>query len=554
MKSLLVYLKNYVKESVFAPLFKLLEASFELIVPLVIAAIIDKGIANNNTSYILGRCGILVLLAIVGMVAAITAQYFAAKAATGFGRELRSALYQKIQTLSFNELDNLGTSSLITRMTNDANTVQNGVNLVLRLFLRSPFIVFGAMVMAFFIDVKCALVFLVAIVLLSIVIFSIMAYTTPGYKKVQSNLDGVTLITRENFEGARVIRAFTGENNEIAEFNRRNSALSSMQKSVGRISALLNPVTYVIINIAIVILVYSGGVKVNIGDLTQGQVVALYNYMSQILVELIKLANLLVTITKALEHNFNDKRSNSYIEFDNVSLKYRNAGDMSLIDISFKADKGDVIGIIGSTGSGKSSLVSLVPHFYDATKGTVYVNGNDVKSLNDDELRNKIGFVQQKAVLFKGTVRDNMKWGKKDATDAEIIEALKLAQVYDTIVEKGGLDFFIAQGGANLSGGQKQRLSIARALVRKAEIYIFDDSFSALDFATEARLREAIYSLDYNPTVFIVSQRASSVMSADKIIVLDDGKCVGMGTHSELLNSCEVYKEIYVSQFGKEEA
>lgn len=570
MKSLLVYLKGYVKESIFAPLFKLLEASFELIVPLVIASIIDKGIANGDTSYILGRSGILVFLAVIGMIAAITAQYFAAKAATGFGRELRSALYGKIQTLSFNELDNLGTSSLITRMTNDVNTVQNGVNLVLRLFLRSPFIVFGAMIMAFFIDVKCALVFLVAIVLLSIVVFSIMAYTTPGYKGVQSKLDSVTLITRENYEGARVIRAFTDENNEIAEFNKRNNALSSLQKGVGKISALLNPVTYVIINIAIVVLVYTGGVKVNIGDLTQGQVVALYNYMSQILVELIKLANLLVTITKALasadriksvfeqestlEHNNNSEKSDTYIKFDNVSLKYRGAGDMSLVDINFSANKGDVIGVIGGTGSGKSSLVSLVPHFYDASKGTVFVEGRDVKSLDDDELRNKVGFVQQRAVLFKGTVRDNIKWGKKDATDDEIIEALKLAQVYDTIEEKGGLDFFITQGGANLSGGQKQRLSVARALVRRPEILVLDDSSSALDFATEARLREAIYSLTYNPTVFIVSQRASSVMSADKIIVLDDGAVVGIGTHNELLKNCEVYKEIYVSQFGKEEA
>lgn len=570
MKSLLVYLKGYVKESIFAPLFKLLEASFELIVPLVIASIIDKGIANGDTSYILGRSGILVFLAVIGMIAAITAQYFAAKAATGFGRELRSALYGKIQTLSFNELDNLGTSSLITRMTNDVNTVQNGVNLVLRLFLRSPFIVFGAMIMAFFIDVKCALVFLVAIVLLSIVVFGIMAYTTPGYKAVQSKLDSVTLITRENYEGARVIRAFTDENNEIAEFNKRNNALSSLQKSVGKISALLNPVTYVIINIAIVVLVYTGGVKVNIGDLTQGQVVALYNYMSQILVELIKLANLLVTITKALasadriksvfeqestlEHNNNSEKSDSYIKFDNVSLKYRGAGDMSLVDINFSANKGDVIGVIGGTGSGKSSLVSLVPHFYDASKGTVFVEGRDVKSLDDDELRNKVGFVQQRAVLFKGTVRDNIKWGKKDATDDEIIEALKLAQVYDTIEEKGGLDFFITQGGANLSGGQKQRLSVARALVRRPEILVLDDSSSALDFATEARLREAIYSLTYKPTVFIVSQRASSVMSADKIIVLDDGAVVGIGTHNELLKNCEVYKEIYVSQFGKEEA
>lgn len=570
MKSLLKYLKGYVKESVFAPLFKLLEASFELIVPLVIASIIDKGIANGDKNYIYGRCAILILLAVVGMVAAITAQYFAAKAATGFGRELRSALYKKIQSLSFSELDNLGTSSLITRMTNDANIVQNGVNLVLRLFLRSPFIVFGAMVMAFFIDVRCALIFVAAIVALSAVIFGIMAYTTPGYKNVQNTLDSVTLLTRENYEGARVIRAFTDEENEKEQFNKNNAFLSHLQKSVGRISALLNPVTYVIINIAIVVLVYTGGVKVNIGDLTQGQVVALYNYMSQILIELIKLANLLVTVTKALasaqrienvfeqqstlEHNDNSATSDYYIQFDNVSLKYKNAGEKSLENISFTVNKGDVIGVIGSTGSGKSSLVSMIPHFYDACDGTVYVDGRDVKGRDDDELRMTVGYVQQHAVLFRGTVRDNIKWGKKDATDDEICTALRLAQVYDTIEEKGGVDFFIAQDGSNLSGGQKQRLSIARALVRKPEILILDDSSSALDFATESRLRKAIYSLDYNPTVFIVSQRASSVMSADKILVLDDGRCVGAGSHAELLNSCEVYKEIYVSQFGKEGA
>ena len=570
MGKLLVYLKDYKKESVLGPLFKLLEASFELIVPLVMAAIIDHGVADGDKPYIMKMCLVLVLLAVIGLTCSITAQYFAAKAAVGFSTGLRHALFEHIQKLSFSEMDTVGTSTLITRMTSDINQTQNGVNLVLRLFLRSPFIVFGAMIMAFTIDVKAALVFVVTIPLLSVVVFGIMLVSIPLYKKVQSALDKVLGITRENLTGSRVIRAFNKENDEITNFNESNDALTKIQLYVGKISALMNPLTYVIINGAVVVLVWTGAIRVNSGYITQGEVVALVNYMSQILVELIKLANLLVTITKALasadriknvfeqkstlEHNFNDKKSNSYIEFDNVSLKYRNAGDMSLIDISFKADKGDVIGIIGSTGSGKSSLVSLVPHFYDATKGTVYVNGNDVKSLNDDELRNKIGFVQQKAVLFKGSVRDNMKWGKKDATDAEIIEALKLAQVYDTIMEKGGLDFFIAQGGANLSGGQKQRLSVARALVRKPEILVLDDSSSALDFATEARLREAIYSLDYNPTVFIVSQRASSVMSADKIIVLDDGKCVGMGTHSELLNSCEVYKEIYVSQFGKEEA
>lgn len=568
VKKLLVYLKEYTVQSILAPLFKLLEASFELYVPLVIASLIDVGIANGDKKYVLSRAGILVTLALIGMVAAITAQYFAARAATGFGENLRHSLYKKIQSLSFNELDSIGTSTLITRMTNDVNQVQNGVNLILRLFLRSPFIVLGAMTMAFFIDVRCALVFLVAIILLSVVVFGIMAYTIPRYKNVQKSVDNVTLITRENLTGARVIRAFTNEDNEIEEFRNRNILLSSLQKSVGRISALLNPVTYIIINVAIIVLVYTGAVRVNIGDLTQGQVVALYNYMSQILVELIKLANLIVTVTKAfasadrinnvleqkntLEHNDNNAKSNCFVEFDNVSLTYKNAGESSLNDISLKANRGDIIGIIGGTGSGKSSLVSLIPHFYDATKGTVFVDGRDVKSIDENELREKIGFVHQKAVLFKGTVRDNMRWGKRDATDEEIITALKIAQVYDVIEEKGGLDFEIEQNGSNLSGGQKQRLSVARAIVRQPEILILDDSSSALDFATEARLREEIYSLDYNPTVFIVSQRASSVMSADSIIVLDDGVCVGQGNHSELISSCDVYKEIYTSQFGKE--
>lgn len=570
MKQVLIYLKNYIKESVLSPLFKLLEASFELFVPIVIASIIDVGIKEGNVSFIVGRCILLACLALIGMVAAITAQYYAAKAAMGFGKELRHSLYKKIQTLSFSELDNIGTSSLITRMTNDVNQMQNGVNLLLRLFLRSPFIVFGAMVCAFFIDTKCALIFLGAIILLSIVVFGIMAYTIPKYKNVQSKLDSVTLITRENIEGARVIRAFTNEENEIKEFEKRNNALSLMQRAVGKVSALLNPVTYIIINLAIIVLIYSGALRVELGDLTQGQVVALYNYMGQILVELIKLANLIVTVTRAfasgeristvleqentLSHNSDNRITDNYIEFDNVSLNYKNASAESLSNISFCANAGDVIGIIGGTGSGKSSLVSLLPHFYDATKGTVFVDGKDVKSYDDDTLKQKFGFVQQKAVLFKGTIRDNMKWGKKDAADDEIIEALKIAQIYDTVEEKGGLDYQITQNGSNLSGGQKQRLSVARALVRKPEILILDDSSSALDYATEARLRDEIYALDYNPTVFIVSQRASSVISADKIIVLDDGECVGLGTHEELIENCVVYNEIYTSQFGKEEA
>lgn len=568
MKKLLVYLKKYTVESILAPLFKLLEASFELVVPLVIADIIDTGISSGDTKYILGKAGILAVFALVGMVAAITAQYFAAKAATGFGRGLRHSLYQKIQSLSFSELDNLGTATLITRMTNDVNQVQNGVNLVLRLLLRSPFIVFGAMVMAFFIDVKCALVFVVAIVLLSLVVFGIMAYTIPRHKNIQSKLDSVTLITRENLTGARVIRAFTDEDNEIKEFNKRNNLLSSLQKAVGKVSALLNPVTYVIINIAIVVLVYSGAIQVNLGDLTQGEVVALYNYMSQILIELIKMANLIVNVTKSfasaerintifdeentLQTEGSGKGSNSFVEFNNVSLTYKNAGEETLSEISFKVNKGDTVGIIGGTGSGKSSLISLIPHFYDCTKGTVFVNGKDVKDIDLTLLRDKVAYVQQKAVLFKGTVRDNMKWGKKDATDEEINSALEKAQILDIINDKGGLDFQITQNGANLSGGQKQRLSVARALVKQPEILILDDSFSALDFATEARLRNEIYNLPDKPTVFIVSQRASSVMGADLIIVLEDGKCVGSGTNDELLKSCEVYREIYSSQFGKE--
>lgn len=569
MKSLLKYLKNYKRESFFAPLFKMLEAIFELIVPLVVASIIDKGIANGDIAYILKGCAVLAGLAVIGMAAAITAQYFAAKAATGFGKELRRSLFDKIQGLSFSELDKAGTSSLITILSNDSNQVQNGVNMVLRLFLRSPFIVFGAMIMAFTVDVKCAFVFVGAIPLLSIVVFGIMAYTIPRYRQVQNQLDSITLKTMENLSGARVIRAFTEESEEIISFKQSNNSLSHLQRAVGRISALMNPVTYVIINAAVAILIYCGALQVHSGNLSQGQVVALYNYMSQILVELIKLANLILTITKALacasriekvmmlentlQHN-NDTEilTNNAVDFIDAELTYADASHPSLNNVNFSVEKGSVVGVIGGTGSGKTSLVSLIPHFYDASNGKVLVNGRDVKSYSDDELRGQIGFVLQKAALFKGTVRDNLKWGSKTASDADMNNALKQARILDTVNEKGGLDAEIAQNGSNLSGGQKQRLAIARALVRKPEILVLDDSSSALDFATEAELRKEILNLDYNPTVFIVSQRASSVMCADKIIVLDDGTVAGIGNHNQLLNSCEVYKEIYNSQFGKE--
>lgn len=571
MKSLLVYLKNYKKESFFAPLFKMLEAIFELIVPLVVSSVIDNGILRNDYRKVLYDVGIMVVLAVVGMSVSVTAQYFAAKAAAGFGRELRSDLFKKIQSLSFSELDSAGTSTLVTIMTNDTAQVQNGVNMVLRLFLRSPFIVFGALVMAFTIDVQCALIFLVTIPILTVVIVAIMRYTMPRYRSIQFHLDELTLKTRENLSGARVIRAFTREAEETESFFEKNKALSHLQKAVGRISALMNPLTYVIINVAIIVLIYEGGVRVDAGDLSQGQVVALYNYMSQILVELIKLANLIVTVTRSfacasrienvfklqnsLQHSDNTVKANDYaVCFDHVSLKYNGSSEESLKDIDFRANKGDIIGIIGGTGSGKTSMVSLIPHFYDATEGTVYVNGVDVKAQEDHLLRNKIGFVLQKAALFKGTVRDNLLWGNKNATDDEMRAALNDAQVLDTINEKGGLDAEIKQNGANFSGGQKQRLSVARALVRKPEILILDDSSSALDFATEAAMRKAILNLSYKPTVFIVSQRASSVMFADQIIVLDDGECVGCGTHADLLNNCEVYREIYESQFQKEAA
>lgn len=571
MKKLLVYLKDYKKESVLAPLFKMLEATFELIVPLVVASIIDNGIKNGDLNLVIRKAGTLVLLAVVGMIAAITAQYFAAKAATGFATEVRHSLFEKIQSFSFTELDNIGTSTLITRMTNDVNQAQSGVNMVLRLFLRSPFIVVGAFVMAMSIDFKAGLIFLLVIAVLSAVVATIMKVTVPMYRDVQNTLDSVTLMTRENLTGARVIRAFTEEEQEYSRFSKKNNLLAHFQRAVGRISALMNPITYIIINLGIVLLIYYGALSVNSGSLSQGQVVALYNYMSQILVELIKFANLIVTISKAFASGSriatvldidstlqltDDKTvyDSHSVAFDNVSLKYHGAGDESLTDISFFADKGDVIGIIGSTGSGKSSLVNLIAHYYDATKGKVTVNGRDVKSYDKTELRSNIGFVMQKAVLFAGTVRDNIKWGKQNATDDEINEALKIAQIYDTVYDKDGLDTVVEQGGANFSGGQKQRLSIARAVVSKPDIIVLDDSASALDFATEKALREAILSLDYKPTLFIVSQRCSSILSADKIIVLDDGKCIASGTNEQLLKSCEVYREIYSSQFTIKEA
>lgn len=570
MKQLLPFLKNYKIQSFLAPLFKMLEAIFELIVPLVVASIINDGIRDGNLKLVVSKALLLVVLAVVGMVAAITAQFFAAKAATGFATEVRHALFKKIQTFSFNEIDSIGTSTLITRMTNDINQAQGAVNMTLRLFLRSPFIVAGAFIMAFAIDAKISLIFLLVIVLLSIVVSVIMKCTVPMYKNVQNTLDSVTLMTRENLTGARVIRAFTEEDDEYNKFKERNNLLAHFQRSVGRISALMNPITYIIINLGIVLLIYSGALKVESGTLNQGQVVALYNYMSQILVELVKFASLIVTITKGfasggrianvlnvqntLEHTDDNKvYDNHAVCFDNVSLTYQGAGEESLTDISFFADKGQTVGVIGSTGSGKSSLVSLIPHYYDATKGRVTVNGRDVKSVDKEELRSNIGFVMQKAVLFAGTVRDNIKWGKKNATDEEINEALRIAQVYDNVYEKDGLDTLIEQNGANLSGGQKQRLSIARAIVSKPEIIVLDDSASALDFATEKALREAILSLDYKPTLFIVSERTSSILSADKIIVLEDGQIVDVGTNEQLLKSCEIYREIYFSQFSEEE-
>ena len=578
MKRIWLYLKEYKKECVFAPLFKMLEALFELFVPLVVASIIDVGIAGKDSGYIIKMCGMLVALAIIGLTCSITAQYFSAKAAVGCATGLRHHLFKHIQGFSFTEMDTIGTSTLITRMTSDINQVQNGVNLVLRLFLRSPFIVFGAMVMAFTIDVHAALVFVATIPVLAIVVFGIILSTRPMYKNVQAGLDKVLGITRQNLTGVRVIRAFNKQQDEIREFKTANEQLNKLQKFVGKISGLMNPLTYVIINVAVVILLWTGAVRVNEGSLLQGQVVALYNYMSQILVELIKLANLVISVTKALacanridsvfavksgmadgvesidNSKQNDNKEN-VVEFRNVSLKYEVAGAESLTDISFSVKKGQTVGIIGGTGSGKSSLVNLIPRFYDATSGEVLVNGVNVKDIRIKSLRENVGIVLQKALLFKGSIRENMKWGKKDATDSEIMEALEIAQAREFVDKKDGkLDAFVDQGGKNLSGGQRQRLTIARAVVKKPEILILDDSASALDYATDAALRKSIRQMKNNPTVFIVSQRAASLMYADKIIVLDDGNVAGIGTHDELLKSCEVYQEIYYSQFKKEEA
>ncbi len=597
MKKLLIYLKDYKKETVFAPLFKMLEATFELFVPLVMAAIIDRGIGRTDTGYVLKMGSILVALGLIGLLCSITAQYFAAKAAVGFSTGLKHALFDHIQSLSFTEIDTLGTSTLITRMTSDVNQVQNGVNMVLRLFLRSPFIVFGAMIMAFTIDGKAAMIFVVTIPLLAVVVFGIMALTMPMYKKVQAGLDAVLGSTRENLTGARVIRAFHKEEEETERFEEKNDVLTHLQLVVGRISALTNPVTYIIINAATIILLYTGAVRVENGSITQGEVVALVNYMSQILVELIKLANLIITITKALacanrieavfevessmewrdtaeegkglaktdnrtagdavpaKKSGTDAEASLAVEFDHVHLTYGGAGAESLSDIHIQVPKGQTVGIIGGTGSGKSSLVNMIPRFYDATTGAVRVDGRDVKTYGMEELREKIGIVLQKAVLFRGTIRDNLLWGNGSATDEELWEALRLAQAKEFVETKEGrLDAPVAQEGRNLSGGQRQRLTIARALVGKPEILILDDSASALDYATDAALRRALKELPGEPTVFIVSQRASSIRHADQIIVLEDGEMAGCGTHEELLAGCEVYQEIYYSQYAQKNA
>lgn len=579
MKRLMMYLKDYKKESILAPLFKLLEAFFELMVPLVMANIIDYGISNRNMGYI-GKMGLLLLLlGVVGLASSITAQFFAAKAAVGVSTKLRQALFDHIEDLSFTDIDKAGTSTMITRMTSDVNQVQSGINMTLRLFLRSPIIVFGAMIMAFTIDVKCALIFVVAIPLLSVVVFGIILSTIPMYKKVQSRLDQVLGITRENLTGVRVIRAFHQEAKEEERFRENNEALSAMQIFVGKISACMNPVTYIIVNGAIIALIYTGAVQVNIGNLSQGEVVAIINYMNQILVELVKLANLIVTMTKALacaervdsvfeigadaayaeksvqNQKLADKvdKKAPFLNFKHVSLTYQGAGAPTLQDMNFTVNRGDTVGIIGGTGSGKTSLVNLIPGFYPATEGEILLEGRDIRTMSDEELRGRIGVVPQKAVLFKGTVRSNLQWGKPDATEEEMWKALELAQASEVVDGKPGkLDATVAQNGKNFSGGQRQRLTIARALVREPEILILDDSASALDYATDAKLRAALRTLEDKTTTFIVSQRASTIRHADKIIVLDDGEIAGVGTHDELLKDCTVYQEIYYSQYPEQ--
>ena len=570
MRKLFVYLREYRKESILGPLFKLLEAGFELIVPLVVAAIIDSGIGHADNGYIIRMCLVLVALGLIGLGCSVTAQYFAAKASVGFVKKLRHALYDHIQQFSYQTLDRVGISTLITRMTSDMNQVQTGLNLALRLLLRSPFVVFGAMIMAFTIDNQAALWFAAAIPVLSVVVFGIMLVSIPLYKKVQGLLDRVLSLTRENLKGVRVLRAFDKEESEIRRFDEQNESLTAMQKYVGRISALMNPVTYVLINLAILLLIHTGAVRVDAGIITQGAVVALYNYMSQILVELIKLANLIINITKSIacgkriqgvldmpagETVVDDVPQGDpkyRVQFLHAGMRYNEGADESLTDISLSVLPGETIGIIGGTGSGKTTLVNLIPRFYDVTEGQVLVDGKDVRSLEPEQLRKRIGIVPQKAVLFKGTIRENLQWGNESASDEEIMQAVRIAQAEDVVEAKGGLDAMIEQGGHNLSGGQRQRLTIARALVRRPDILILDDSASALDFATDAALRRALREMDDQPTVFIVSQRTSSIQHADQIVVLDDGHAVGVGMHQDLLEQCPVYREIYDSQFRKE--
>lgn len=567
-------LKNYKKETILAPLFKLLEASFELMIPLVVAAIVDKGIGRGDLSYVYKMGGMMILLGIVGLIAAVIAQYFSAKAAVGVATKLRQSLFGHIQSLSYTEVDTVGTSTLITRLTSDVNQVQSGVNMTLRLLLRSPFIVFGAMIMAFTVDVKAAFVFVGVIPLLCIVVFGIMLLTMPMYQQVQKHLDKVLALTRENLRGIRVIRAFHKEKEEIEKFKKENESLTGMQLMVGKISALMNPVTYVIVNLGLVVLIYLGAMQVDAGHLSQGQVIALINYISQILIELIKMANLIVLITKALSsakrinsvfdvkssmveegtEDIAEDRETPILEFENVSFCYANAGEESLSEIDFAVYKGETVGIIGGTGSGKSTLVNLIPRFYDATKGMVRFHGKPIEQYSLETLRERIGVVPQKAVLFKGTIKSNLCWGKKDASEEEMKEALLAAQALGFVEKRDqALDAPVAQGGKNFSGGQRQRLTIARALVRKPEILILDDSTSALDYVTDARLRRELKARKDTMTTFIVSQRTSSIQFADKIVVLEDGKMVGLGTHKYLLEHCEVYQEIYASQYQSQE-
>lgn len=570
LKNILKYIRGYGKECILGPLFKLLEASFELLIPLVVAKIVDVGIANHDQGYIVQMCLVMAALGVVGLVCAVTAQFFAAKAAVGFAARLRHAVMEHLLGLSYTEIDTVGTSTMVTRMTSDVNQVQNGVNLTLRLLLRSPFVVFGAMIMAFTIDAQAASVFAGVIPVLCVIVFGIMLITMPMYRRVQGKLDGVTSITRQNLAGVRVLRAFCKEESEIDSFENQTADLTRHQLSAGRISALMNPVTYVVINTAVVLLIHVGAIKVDHGALTQGQVIALYNYMSQILVELIKMANLIITMTKAVacgnrigsvlqlcssqsDGTVSVKKLSGKVEFKNVTARYAGAGDASLENISFTAEPGQTVGIIGGTGSGKTTLVNLITRFYDAAEGTVLIDGVNVNEMHKEELRSRMGIVPQKAVLFKGSLRENLRWGKADATDEELMKALDLAQAREVVEGKaGGLDAAVEQGGTNFSGGQRQRLTIARALVRKPGILILDDSASALDYATDAKLRMAIRNMENPPTTFIVSQRAASVRYADQILVLDDGRLVGQGKHDELLQNCPVYQEVYYSQFPGE--